>query len=224
MADTVAFKVDVDQASLARIRESLGTFQGHLSRHLATAVNRTARTVGVEAAQRLGKIVNFKLHSTNKFTTKKYSKAQTLKKTVWRKQNATADSPMTTVKLWKGHAFPARWHEAKEYKRKRKGNVKSEGVLYKPKIGGGWITVLDGFLVRKWGGHVYQRQDSSRSIRKVKGMSPGDYFDEANIGTIATKLAAERLPIEIKRRLRDVTLAAEGKIKLRASPDLGNLS
>ena len=114
------FKVDVDQASLAKLVEALGTFKGHLNRHMATAVNRTARTVGVEAAQQLGKVVNFKLHSKNKFTTKRYTKAATLKKAVWRKQNATADSPRTAVKLWGGHPFPVRWHEAYEFQRKRK--------------------------------------------------------------------------------------------------------
>ena len=84
--------------------------------------------------------------------------------------------------------------------------------------------MLDGFLVRQWGGHAYKRLEGSRLIRKIKGMSPGDYFDEKNIPQVAAKVAAERLPIEIKRRLRDVTMAAQGKIKLRSSPDLGNLT
>lgn len=221
---TTELKVDVDQASLAKLVEALGTFKGHLNRHMATAVNRVARTVGVEAAQQLGKVLNFKLHSTNKSTTKRYSKANTLKKAVWRKQNATADSPTTAVKLWGGHPFPVRWHEAKEYKRKRKKKTISEGILYRTHVGGGWTSVLDGFLVRQWGGHAYKRLEGSRSIRKIKGMSPGDFFDEKNIPKIAAKLAAERLPIEIKRRLRDVTMAAQGKIKLRSSPDLGNLT
>ena len=66
MATKSEFKIDVDQASLARIVEALGTFKGHLNRHMATAVNRVAKTVGVEAAQQLGKVVNFKLNSKNK--------------------------------------------------------------------------------------------------------------------------------------------------------------
>ena len=221
---TTELKVDVDQASLAKLVEALGTFKGHLNRHMATAVNRTARTVGVEAAQQLGKVVNFKLHSKNKFTSKRYTKAATLKKAVWRKQNATADSPRTAVKLWEGHPFPVRWHEAYEFRRKRKKKTVSEGVYYRTHVGGGWTAVLDGFIARNWGGNVYQRVEGSRAIRKVKGKSPGDYFDEKNIPQVAAKVAAERLPIEIKRRLRDVTMAAQGKIKLRSSPDLGNLT
>lgn len=218
---TTEMKIDVDQASLQRLTEALGTFRRHLNRHMATAVNRTARTVGVEAAQQLGKVVNFKLHSKNKYTAKRYTKAKTLKKAIWMKQNATADSPRTAVKLWGGHPFPVRWHEAYEFTRKRKKKTVAEGVYYRTHVGGGWTAVLDGFIARQWGGHVYQRIEGSRAIRKVKGMSPGDYFDQQNIPQIAAKVAAERLPIEIKRRLRDVTMAAQGKIKLRASPKLG---
>lgn len=222
MSDAVDLKVDVDQASLRAIKEALGSFGEHLNRHLATAVNRTARTVGVEAAQQLGKIVNFKLHSQNKGnTTKTFSKAKTLKKAVINKNRATPESPHVVIKLWKGHPFPLRLNEAYEYNKKRKGKVIHSGVRYKPEVGGGWTTVLDGFIVRQWGGNVYQRIEGSRSIRKLKGKSPGDYFTRANVPTIATRLAAERLPIEIKRRLRDVTMAASGKIKLRSSPDLG---
>lgn len=222
MNDAVDLKVDVDQASLRAIKEALGAFGGHLNRHLATAVNRTARTVGVEAAQQLGKIVNFKLHSQNKGnTTKTFSKAKTLKKTVINKNRASPDEPKATIKLWKGHAFPLRLNEAYEFNKVRKGKKIYGGVRYKSEVGGGWTSVLDGFIVRQWGGNVYQRLEGSRSIRKLKGKTPGDYFTRANVPTIAKRLAAERLPIEIRRRLRDVTMAASGKIQLRSSPNLG---
>ena len=222
MSDAVDLKIDVDQASVKAIREALGRFAGDLNRHLATAVNRTARTVGVEAAQQLGKIVNFKMHSTNKGNTSKtYSKARMLKKAVINKNRATPDAPSATIKLWKGHPFPLKLNEAYEYNKKRKGKVIRSGVRYKAEVGGGWASVLDGFIVRGWGGNVYQRVEGSRSIRKLKGKTPGDYFLRANVPAISGRVAAERLPIEIKRRLRDVTMAAAGKIKLRASKDLG---
>lgn len=217
------FTVDVDQESLRKLKASLATLSGNLDRHMATAINRTARTVGVEAAQQLGKVVNFKIHPTNKVSDKKYSKAKTLKKAVWQKQNATPDNPRTAIKLWGGYPFPLRFHEAKQFQRKRKGKVRFEGVQYRTNVGGGWTTILDAFIVKRFGGNVYKRQEGARSIRKLTGKSPADYFAQAGIGPIAAKLAAERLPIEIKRRLREVTLAAEGKIKLRSEPDLGNL-
>lgn len=221
MNDAINFKVDVNQDSLRQLAENLGQFKHHLSRHLATAVNRTAKTVGVEAAQQLGKVVNFKLHSTNKHTSKTYTKAKVLKKAVIKKNNASPDSPQVTIKLWKGHAFPARWHEAMEYGKTRKGKRIRSGVRYKTHMGGGWTSVLDGFTVRSWGGNVYKREEGGRKLRKIYGLSPGDYFTKTNIASDAARIAAERLPIEIKRRLREVTLAAEGKIKLRTSPELG---
>ena len=222
MSNPIDLKVDVDQASLRAIREALGEFGRHLDRHLATAVNRTARTVGVEAAQQIGKIANLKVHTKNKgYTAKTFNKAKTLKKAVVKKNNASPENPSVTIKLWKGYPFPLRMHEAYEVTKTRKGIKRKDGVRYRSQAGGGWTTVLDGFIVRKWGGHVYQRLEGSRTIRKLRGKSPGDYFTQANVPTIASRLAAERLPIEIKRRLRDVTMAASGKIKLRASPDLG---
>jgi hypothetical protein len=221
MNDAFNFKVDVNQESLRKIAENLGRFEHHLARNLATAVNRTARTVGVEAAQQLGKVVNFKLHSTNKHTSKTYTKAKVLKKAVIRKNIASPDNPQVTIKLWKGHPFPARWHEAMEYAKTRKGKRLRSGVRYKTNMGGGWTSVLDGFIVRQWGGHVYKREEGGRKLRKIFGKSPGDYFTQTSIASDAARIAAERLPIEIKRRLREVTLAAEGKIKLRTSPELG---
>ena len=222
MSQPIDLKVDVDQASVRAIREALGEFGRHLHRHLATAVNRTARTVGVEAAQQLGKVANLKIHSKNKgFTSKTVNKAKTLKKAVVKKNSATPDSPSVTIKLWRGYPFPLRMHEAYEYSKTRKGKNIRSGVRYKPQVGGGWTSLLDGFIIRRFGGHVYQRLEGSRTIRKLRGKSPGDYFAQANVPTIASRVAAERLPIEIKRRLRDVTMAASGKIKLRSSPDLG---
>ena len=222
MSNPIDLKVDVDQASLRAIREALGRFAGDLNRHLATAVNRTARTVGVEAAQQLGKIANLKVHTKNKgYTAKAFNKAKTLKKAVVKKNNASPESPSVTIKLWRGYPFPLRMHEAYEYSKTRKGKQIRSGVRYKSHVGGGWTSVLNAFIVRRFGGHVYQRLEGLKTIRKLRGKSPGDYFTQANVPTIASRLAAERLPIEIKRRLRDVTMAASGKIKLRSSPDLG---
>ena len=222
MSEAFNFKVDVNQEALRKIAENLGQFKHHLARHLATAVNRTAKTVGVEAAQQLGKIANLKVHSKNKgYTAKTFHKARTLKKAVIKKNNASPDSPSVTIRLWKGHPFPLRMHEAHEYSKTRKGKRIRSGVRYKSQVGGGWTSVLDGFIVRQWGGNVYKREEGGRKLRKILGKSPGDYFTQANVPSIASRIAAERLPIEIKRRLREVTLAAEGKINLRASPDLG---
>lgn len=218
-----SIKIDVDQASIRALRESLGMMHSHLARHMATAVNRTAKSVSVEAAKELGKVINFSLHSSVKpFTTKRPTKAATLKKAVIMKQKADANAPQAVIKLWGGTPFPIRWHSAQEYSKSRKGKRIRSGVRYKPKMGGGWTTVLDGFMVKQYGGNFYKREpEGGTRLRKIKSKAPGDYFEEANIPKRAAAKAAKRLPIEIRRRLRDVTLAASGKIKLRASPQLG---
>lgn len=216
-------KIDVDQKSLRAMREALGMMQDHMKRHLSTAINRTAKSVAADAAKELGKVINFSLHSSVKpFTTKRPTKAATLKKAVLMKQVAKPDEPQAVIKLWGGTPFPIRWHSAQEYSKSRKGKRIRSGVRYKPNMGGGWTTVLEGFMVKQYGGNFYKREpEGGTRLRKIKSKSPGDYFAQAGIPQKAAAKAAERLPIEIKRRLREVTLAASGKIKLRASPKLG---
>jgi hypothetical protein len=70
--------VTVDQESLRQMRANLGAFGDHLPRHLATAVNRAARSVRVECAQALGPLVNLKVSSENKGIVKQLSKAKTI--------------------------------------------------------------------------------------------------------------------------------------------------
>lgn len=215
-------KIDIDQTSLKAMRERLGEFGRHLPRHLATAVNRVGKTVRVEAAQQIGKVANIKLHSTNKGHSKAINKSRTLKKAIRQKNRASPDSPRITIGLWDGYAFPAKYHEAKELIKKKKGRKLFRGVQFKMETGGGWTVHSDGFFVRSWNGGVFKRMNEGRGpIRGIKGRSPGDYFERAGVGPICARKAKERLPIEINRRLREITLAASGKIKLRASKDLG---
>ncbi len=210
-------KISIDAKSLKQMKRNLGHFQVHLPRVLSTAVNRTAKSVRVEVAQVVGKMINLKLSSMNKGNSKPISKAATLKKTIRQKNKAVPKRAEATIGLWEGYPFPAKYHEAKTYTRKRKGKVKSSGVVYKPDMGGGWTTVLDGFISRNWRGNVYTADETNRrTLRQVKGKKPGDYYIRGGISKVAENKARERLPIEVNRRLRDVILAAQGKIKLRA--------
>ena len=81
-------KISVDENSIRQMKANLGLFGEHLPRHLATAVNRAARSVRVEVAQALGPLVNLKLSSENKGVAKQISKAKTLKKTIKQKNKA----------------------------------------------------------------------------------------------------------------------------------------
>jgi hypothetical protein len=215
-------EITVDQKSLNAMRERLGAFGGHLKRHLATAVNRVGKSVRVEAAQRLGPLINLKLHSSNKGFSKPISKAKTLKKTMKQKNKATPENARITIGLWEGYPFPLKYHEAKNFVRKRRGKKLYEGVQYKEQMGGIFKTIHDAFLVPRFAGHVFKRANEARGpLTRMNGHKPGDFFREGNIGEVAAAKAKERLPIEINRRLREITLAASGKIKLRASKDMG---
>ena len=214
--------VTVDQESLRQMRANLGAFGDHLPRHLATAVNRAARSVRVECAQALGPLVNLKVSSENKGIVKAFSKAKTLKKTIKQKNKATPGNAGVTIGLWEGHNFPVKYFEGKSYSRKRRGKIKSLGAQYKSSVGGGWTVVQDGFVASRWRGDIYKpAAEGSRKLLRVLGKRPGDFFREGNIGEIAGAKARERLPIEINRRIREITLAASGKIKLTASRELG---
>jgi hypothetical protein len=215
-------KITVDEASIRQMKINLGAFGDHLPRHLATAVNRTAKTVRVQAAKALNPLVNLKLSSENKGVAKPINKAATLKKTIKQKNKAEPGNAGVTIGLWEGHYFPVRMNEAKSYSKKRRGKRQSLGVQYKTHMGGGWTVISDGFSQSRWRGDVYRpASEGARKLVRVLGKRPGDYFREGNIGTIAADTARERLPIEINRRLREIILAASGQIKLRASRELG---
>jgi len=66
-------KISIDAKSLKQMKTNLGHFQVHLPRVLATAVNRTAKSVRVEVAQVVGKMINLKLSSMNKGNSKAIS-------------------------------------------------------------------------------------------------------------------------------------------------------
>ena len=204
------------------MRERLGIMANHLPRHLATAVNRVGKSVRVEATQALGPIINLKLHSSNKGYSKAISKAKTIKKTLKQKNKATAENARVTIGLWEGYPFPLKYFEAKPYAKKKRGKKLYFGVQSKMEVGGGWLVTPDAFIVGRFSGNVYRRANEGRGpLQKLNGKKPGDFFRQGNIGEIAAAKARERLPIEINRRIRDITLAASGKIKLRASKELG---
>lgn len=209
-------RVDVDQASLQALSASLGDLARQLPRHLATAVNRVSKTVRVQAAKRIGKVANIGLHTSNKANSKPIQKAKTLKKAINQKGKATPEKARVVIRLWEGHPFPVKYHGAYGFSARRKGKVIYEGIRYKPNTGGGWTSVLDGFIVPQFGGNAYTSVKGSRRLIKLTGKRPGDYFAEAGVPAASVQIASERLPIEIQRRVREVLLAREGKIQLRA--------
>jgi hypothetical protein len=214
-------RVEVDQASLQAMTKSLGEFAHQLPRHLATAVNRVSKSVRADAAKRVGKIANIGLHNSNVGNSKPIQKAKTLKKAIRQKGKATPEKARVIINLWDGFPFPVKYHSAQGYTARRGGKVTRQGVRYKTHAGGGWTSILDGFIVARFGGNAYTGIPGARKLIKVLGKRPGDYFAEGGVPAAAAQVAAERLPVEIKRRIRELNLAREGKITLRASKGLG---
>lgn len=208
-----ALQVTVDNASINEIRAALGDMQRHLPRHLATAVNRVAKSCKKEAAKRVGAVINLGLDKSIKDINKPFKKAQTLKKTIRQKGKASASNPSVTVTLWGGYAFPMKYFQAQHYDKKG-----SSGVRVKYRKGGGWVALPGAFQVNRYSGHVYKRQGTSRKAgRHLVGKSPADFFEETGTPEAVYRIAKQRLPIEIKRRIRELTLQAQGRIKLKAS-------
>jgi hypothetical protein len=76
--------------------------------------------------------------------------------------------------------------------------------------------VDDAFVVPQYGNHVYRRNGIQRLVRVV-GPAPGDYFEQINAAGVAKTIAEDRLPKEIKRRIREIILEKQGIIKLKTS-------
>lgn len=214
-------KMAMDTVLIYQMRNALGDMSKHLPRHMATSVNRVARSVKVEAAKRVGKVMNIGVHSSVQPYSKKISKAGILKKTILQKGKADKSKPYATITLFGGYAFPLKYLNGREYTRKNKGKTVGMGMRYKPTKGGGgsgWVSVPGAFMVKRFGGHFYKRPGKSRSIGKfLTGVKPSDYFEQTGTEKAVRQLARKRLPIELKRRIREVLLARQGKIKLRAT-------
>lgn len=190
-----------------------------LPRHLRAAVNKTVKSVRVQVAKELGKVMYLKSNYDSDF-----KKAKTLKKAIKAKAMATIENPTAIVQLSPGYPFPLKYYGAKPVVRKRKGKKVYEGVQYRfqpAKANPKWSrqrTLLDAFMIPRWGHNVYLRQGLNRKpITKAVGPAPGDYYEQIRAKDIAIKVANERLPIELKRRVRAILLERKGIIKLKAS-------
>ncbi len=210
--------VSVPFMALKQMEFALGDMKRHLPRHLATAVNRVYKSCRKEAAKRVGQKINLGLHSSVKPFSKPFNRAKTLKKSIRHTGRATPDSPSITISLWAGHPFSLKYFQANAYQRKSKKVVKGSGVQVKYRKGSGWSRIPQAFIVDSSGGHVYKRDGVSRKMGKhLKGKSPADFFQETQTPEAIVRVARERLPIELTRRIRELTLQAQGKIKLKAS-------
>jgi len=219
------YEIKIDPKSLRDLRKVSDDIRRKTPRHLRAAINKVAASVRTEVAQRLGKVMNIK----NNYPPKKISKTKTLKKAIKMKSKASNSNLVARLGFHGGYPFPLKYFDAKPYKRKKSTGVQ---VTYSRPRGGKTHTqflqasdkpdVLTYFMIPSRGHHVYSRiAKTSKPIRRLYGPSPGDYFAEINAVQVGRKVAEERLPIEIARRVREMLLESQGIIKLKASRGAG---
>ncbi len=209
-------KIDARVEGIKDLMVALGSMQQHLPRHLRAAVNKTAKSVRVQVAKELGKVMHLKSNYDPDF-----KKARTLKKVIKAKSMASIENATAVIQLSPGYEFPLKYYDAKPATKTRKKKKVYIGVVYRTrpaKIRSARITLTDAFIVNRWGHNGYRRQGMTRKpIVKVVGPAPGEYYDEIGASAIAVRVANERLPIELNRRVRAILLEQKGIIKLKAS-------
>jgi len=209
-------EVKVQMEGFKDLLVALQNVPSKMPRHLRAAVNKTVKTVRVQVAKELGKVMHLKSNYDADF-----KKAKTLKRVIKAKSMATEDNPTAIVRLDAGYPFPLKYYDAKPYTKKVKKKKKYLGVTYRvqpSKMAKNRSVLHDAFMVSRYGHNVYSRQGETRKpLTKVVGPKPGDYYQEIGAKEIAVKTAGTRLPIEIRRRVRAILLEKQGVLKLKAS-------
>lgn len=213
-------KVAIDKKSLAELHVAALHFESLIPRHLRAAVNKVSKTVRVQIAKELGRV----MHLKNNFEPG-FKKAETLKRSIKAKSMATTENPEARLGFGGGYPFAMKYFDARIYTRTKKGKKENRGVkvrLTKAVKGNNGTRILQDAFIRKGAGgkfHVFRRlsEKSIRPIVRVDGPSPGDFYNDIQAIPRAKRIAAERLPIEIKRRVRAILLEKRGILKLRAS-------
>lgn len=235
-------RIEIDKEQLKKLYVETSHFKDSVPRHLRAAVNKTAKTVRVQIAKRLGQHMTLK----NNYPPKNIKPAETLKRSIKAKSMASLEKAEAVLGFHGGYPFPLKYFNAKPVfraarsKKKKKATASTattgetqkpqrvyKGVQFQVKRGGP-IRRLNGtlehgnteayFMLPSRKHHVFRRTGKAATpIVKINGPAPGDYYDEIQAIPTAKRIAEERLPIEIKRRVRAILLEKEGILKLRAS-------
>jgi hypothetical protein len=215
-------KLTVNQEQFTKLLTELGEFRDELPRQLRTIVSKVGKTIRVKVASKLGQVMYLKSNDGMQKGGKAFQKAETLKKVIKRKQAPTDENPTVILAFSEGYPFPLKFYNARPYVKKEKGKKQLMGVKWshKPvnyKHKGNFNGIVDdAFVVPQYGNHVYRR-NGIRHLVRVVGPAPGDYFKQINAAGVAKTIAEDRLPKEIKRRIREIILEKQGIIKLKTS-------
>lgn len=208
------YEIKINPDSLKDLYKAVDGFEREVPRHLRAAVNTTAKTIRAKIAQALGK----KMVIKNNFPPKNVTPAVTLKRSIKAKTMATLEKAEARLGFDGGFPFPLKYFNARPLIKRSKGKKRYAGVKYTSYKPQGMRKNTQYFMVASRNHHVYERKtDQPKPIRRVYGEKPGDYFSDIQAIPMARRIAEERLPKELKRRIRAILLEKQGIIKLKTS-------
>jgi len=194
-------KMSVDQASLQRLSAIVREMGGSITREASIAVNKVAKKVKLESARKLTQVLGLKVGF--------------LKKAVKIKRLASPKDSSAELTLKEGYPIPLKYFSAKAIKTKKGGVSFRIMRAHKRRM-----VNRELFIIEKYKGpnstlgHVFKRAGKERGpLIRMNGPAPGDVYREAGVLELAMRVANERLPIELKERIRFLTLKAAGKLR-----------
>lgn len=191
--------IDIPKRQLDRLDQAIAGTGRKIRREIATAVNATAK--------KSRGVINKQIRT--ELATKKAAVDRVV--AVTRKASNQSESPTAAVTLSKTarislKEFGARQTRAGSSYRisKSTGRNTAQGAFMGPRPGATSVRLK---------GHVFKRQGKSRlPIRKLWGPSPWGVFVGKNMQGPTMKETRNELEKQIERRIRFVTLKAQGKI------------
>lgn len=181
----------IDSKQIDALRDALKDKAHRIPRHMATAVNATARKVRSVVAKEIGK----ELAVTQKV----------IKESIKDKSKATKENPTAVIQLKKTERIPLRDFQARPIKQTKK---KKGGVTYRISKSAGRRSIeRNAFFIERFGNHVFSRVGSERGpLRKLMGPTPWGVYLKKNLDRTVREIARDELNKQMQRQIRQVLL------------------
>lgn len=186
-------RVQIDRKSLAGVFKVLKEVSDDVRKEVRIVISKTAADVKSRCTRKLAR--------QTKMPSKIVGKSIQTSRTLPRNERL-----IRTVYFNPGYNIPLKFFNPEE---------NDTGVKVDFGAGLGGVRQLPrAFIVKKYGGNVFRRKTKKRqSLFKLQGPTPRQAMKTLNIVEVGKQLAAQRLPIQVQRRLRFLTLKAQGKLK-----------
>lgn len=184
-------KITIDSKQIDELRKSLKDKTHRLPRHMATAINATARKVRSVSAKGI--------------TEELAVPQKVVKDVIKEKSRATKDRLYAQVNINQTARIPLREFGARQLKATKR---RSEAVTYRiSKTAGRRYIEHNAFVIKQYGNHVYRRTGAGRRpIVKLYGPSPWGVFVKRNLEAKVMQIANEELAKQMARQIRQVLL------------------